>query len=98
MNEPTTTNVESAPAVAVQRVVSRPHPWKTAFAAKQKLKEARRIAGNRRDNKRNASNKEFARMLWRTAAHRKAHPEEQNEQRKSANDQAQRSGWAKGAK
>jgi hypothetical protein len=80
-----TVQSEAPPAVAVQRVVSRPHPWKSAFAAQQKLKEARRIAGNLRDNKRNASNKEFSRMVWRTAQHRKAHPEEPNEQRKTAN-------------
>jgi hypothetical protein len=48
-------NVESTPAVAVQRVVSRPHPWKSNFInwAKVKADKAeyrRRQSKKRRDD------------------------------------------------
>ena len=38
---PNASNVESAPAVAVQRVVRRPHPWANSAANHMKLKAAR---------------------------------------------------------
>ena len=80
-----TSNAEGAPAVAAQRVVSRPHPWKNAGANYLKLKEAKRIANLRRAKKRNTESPYFAKMVWRTAKHRQRHPEEPNEQRRSAN-------------
>ena len=70
MNE--ASNVESAPAVAVQRVVSRPHPWKTKFSAQKKLKEARHQAALRRMKRYRDDGREYFRLT--EASWHKAHP------------------------
>lgn len=65
--------------VGANQIVNR-SPWRTFASNSFKLKEARRLDNLRKTNKRNAENREFARMVWRTAQHRKRHPEEQNNQ------------------
>jgi hypothetical protein len=61
MNE--ASNVESAPAVAVQCVVRPRHPWKQMFINVAKLKEARKEAKRRRE--RGEKHKELQREYHR---------------------------------
>jgi len=61
-----TLNAEGTPAVAVQRVVSRPHPWKSNFSNQQKLKEAKRCANLRRMKKYRDDGKEYFRLTEKT--------------------------------
>ena len=70
--QPATPETGGTKAVAVQRVVSRPHPWKTQFGAQKKLKEARRQAALRRMKRYRDDGKEYFRLT--EASWHKAHP------------------------
>lgn len=58
-----TSNVESAPAVAVKRVVRARHPWQQAWDAKAKLKAARAVAARRRELKWHKEHDDLSKLL-----------------------------------
>jgi hypothetical protein len=87
MNEPTTSNAESAPAIAVRAR----HPWQQMWDNNAKLKAARAAAARRRELKWHADRDELSKNLD-AANHRKRYRKRAGAAKAGLRSEAQPSG------